>query len=197
MGREIHLSVTVSLCIGCHRWLTGLQYDAGIFRHGLGGDGQRLWSIFHGFTALLIAHAHAAGVERFVHEGERHQRAMLRLLAAVFDQPLGPNPIANTVRSSNRKAAHVAAHGSVEQWIESLTTGIVPALADMLCELLAADVELLAGFTVDDAARLLPLPRRSAACRRPGSARSRPTHPRAGRGRRARGRPSVSRSPSG
>jgi hypothetical protein len=132
-----------------------LQYDAGVFRYDLGGDGQRLWSILHGFTSLLIAHARAAGAEGFVGEGERHQRGMLRLLAAIFDQPLGPNPIANTVRSANANTACVPAHESVEQGIESLTTGILPGFADMLCELLSGDVELLAGFTVDDAARLL------------------------------------------
>jgi hypothetical protein len=155
--------VTVPLCEACHDGQTRSQRDAGVFRDHLDSDAHHAWAVVHGLGGLLIAHAHAAGNPQFTADGERQLRAMLRLLAGLSDQPIGPNPIANTLRPSSRPPAR-RAHASVAQATRTLTGGVLPAIGAALSEWLPPDAELLSGISVDQAARLLaPEPARKVA----------------------------------
>lgn len=147
VGRATNLAVTVPLCRQCHARQTGLQRRFGVFRL-LPGDEQRLWSIAHGFMGLLIEHARALSAPALATD-ERAHRAILRLLASLTDDPIGPNPIANTFRgrpkrANRRKSVKPVAppNTTAEPSPESFAVGFMPALAMAVAQI-APDSETL------------------------------------------------------
>jgi hypothetical protein len=171
----VNLDVTVPVC-DCHDWQTQSQRDAGVFRDHLDCETHHVWAVVHGLGGLLVAHAHAAGDANCAADGERQLRAMLRLLAGLSERPIGPNPIANTLRPSSRPPAR-RAHASRAQATRTLTSGVLPAIGAALSEWLPADGELLPGVAVDDAARLLAPDAGRTVARRLAAVEA---HPRAG-----------------
>jgi hypothetical protein len=78
---------------------------------------------------------------------------MLRLIAALSGEPVGPDPVANTLRRG-ASPPRGPEHTSIAQSIDTLTAGIHDAVADALAEL-PGSVELVPGVTTDRAAQLL------------------------------------------
>lgn len=104
VGRKEFLpSVTLPLCRRCHQRQTRLQRQAGVLRK-VDGDGQRVYSIMHGFQALLSELVDRLPVDDPL-SGDplRFQRAVLRLLVVLSGEPLGPDPLRNTLNPQPRQ----------------------------------------------------------------------------------------------
>lgn len=159
VARRVNLSVTVPLCSPCHRRVTARQRDAGIFRQGAPADERKAWAILGGFMILLTEHARMLDASELAEHGARQQRATLRLLAGLGDDPassLGPNPVASTV---GRRRRQIAAEPTVSpaQTLEGLAR-LLDALAEALHEWLpgtgpaqlADRLAKIAGLIADD-----------------------------------------------
>ena len=120
------------------------------------GEAQRVWALAHGFNALLIEQARMLGLDDLASLGERQHRGMLRLLASLTDEPLGPNPITNTLGDRRRldQPRPVSPALSVAELLEAVAA-LLPVLIDAANELLPASVELLPGFSAAELRALI------------------------------------------
>lgn len=140
VGRSAYLAATVNLCRSGHVRQTIRQRDAGAFR-ALNSDEQRVWSILHGILGLLVEQARGLGLTDLAVVIERQHRAALLLLSALSDEPIGPDPLANSVRPGRalRKTSRpaVAADDAADagERLAALTAGILPAVAAAASEL--------------------------------------------------------------
>jgi hypothetical protein len=155
VGRAVYFRVRVPLCTHCHRRQTDLQYDAGVFRK-LEGEEQPIWALIHGLAALLIEQARALGLGDLASLGERQHRGMLRLLASLTDEPLGPNPITNTLGDRGRldQPRPVSPALSAAELLEAVAA-LLPVVIDAANELLPGSVELLPGFSAAELRALI------------------------------------------
>jgi hypothetical protein len=175
VGRAKHSDVKVDLCVPHHRRQTRMQHDAGVFRES-GGEVQRAWAILHGCIALLMEQSDALdptdGGPGVMPPWAAWHRAMLRLLTALADEPLGPDPIASTLRAYPPRTRPATAPGTVDlaTAIDALVTAILPAIATLVDELVPGTDEAAlmrqlterSPFLANEFAALEPHPRADA-----------------------------------
>lgn len=167
--RANHERATVDICSACHGEQTDHQRRAGLIGPCSSSASDPaltlLRSITEGLAAIFASHAHRTGNVQLARYIDRDRRATLRLLASVSDQrpgAFGPRPITNDRRPGRRQARNTSTPTpSVADSLLALA-GIIPALLTAVsipprpgvAALLPGSVQLLRGFTVDDAARL-------------------------------------------
>ncbi|MGI8559471.1 MAG: hypothetical protein ACR2ND_14405 [Solirubrobacteraceae bacterium] len=162
--RANHPGATVTLCRDCHAAQTERQYDAGLINRRSTSPSDPALALLHPltegiagiFAAVFAAQARHADAADLGMRNECSRRLTLRLLAVTSpDRPgaLGPRPILND-RRHRRRQELVTPVPSVDELLEALAA-VYPALAAAITGTLPGSVELLEGFTVEDAARLL------------------------------------------
>jgi hypothetical protein len=167
--RANHETATVDVCRTCHDEQTDRQRRAGlIHRRSMSAEEPALallHAVTEGLSGLFAAIARRTGHVQLARYVDRDRRVTLLLLALVSDErpgALGPRPITND-RRARRQVRHTsAAMPNVADSLPALA-GIFPALLAAIstpprpgaAALLPGSAELLRGFTVDDAARLL------------------------------------------
>ena len=146
IARAKYSDVKVDLCLPHHRRQTRMQHDAGVFRES-GGETQRAWAILHGCIALLMEQSDAIETDQglgVMPPWAAWHRAILRLLTALADEPLGPDPIASTLRAYPPRTRPTSAAGVDEATaIDALLTTILPAIATLVDELVPGTDEAI------------------------------------------------------
>jgi len=149
VGRKEFLpSVTVPLCRRCHERQTRLQRQAGVFRK-LEGEGQRVYSIMHGFQALLNELADFLPVDEPARgDPGRDQRAVLRLLAVLSGEPLGPDPLRSTLRAQSGQR-NSERHSQPAETVAAALLQVLSAESQTVMELLpdTAEATMLRNLT--------------------------------------------------
>jgi hypothetical protein len=169
--RVNHDTATVWLCKGrCHNEQTARQLQAGLIDHRSTAARNPSLALLHalteGLAGIFTAYAHRAGYEPLIRDIDRDRRATLRLLTSISDKrpgTIGPRPISNDRRRQQARNTSAPVSG-VANSLQALAC-ILPALYTAIskpprateAELLPGEAELLHGFTVEDAARVLTL----------------------------------------
>lgn len=168
--RANHESATVDVCGACHDEQTDRQRRGGLIGRCSTSCNDPTLALLHALTEgladIFAANARRTGNVQLARYIDRDRRATLRLLALVSDErpgALGPRPITNDRRCWHRQACNTSAPmPNVADSLPALA-GIFPALVTAIstpprpgaAALLPGFAELLRGFTVDDAARVL------------------------------------------
>ena len=166
--RANHEGATVDVCGTCHGEQTDHQRRAGLIGPYSMSAGDPtlalLRAITEGLAGIFGAYAqHTRNVQlsRYI---DRDRRVTLRLLASVSDErpgTVGSRPITNERRAPRRQASNTSGMTSDADSLQALA-GVIPALLTAVSTpprpgapaLLPGAVELLRGFTIDDAASL-------------------------------------------
>ena len=143
-GRKNNDTATVPLRKDLHSEQTDRQWRFGVLsrREQEPSDVRTFHALTEGLAGILSAHAHHIGNQQLADADERARRVTVELLALLSDERLGPRPISNDRRDRTVRKRRRDPNIDLIDSGAALAAGILPALANVVTQLLPGTQEV-------------------------------------------------------